>query len=47
MSITGELFDYGPYRFAPIFNPEFIAAYFDYGGLYCFGAQPSIVLWNL
>jgi uncharacterized protein YdiU (UPF0061 family) len=47
MNVTGESFDYGPYRFLPTFDPEFVAAYFDHTGLYRFGRQPAIVLWNL
>lgn len=47
MSITGESFDYGPYAFMPQYNPQFTAAYFDYGGLYCYGNQPFICAGNL
>ena len=47
MSITGESFDYGPYRFLPHNNPNFVAAYFDQTGLYSFGRQPEAVFWNL
>lgn len=47
MNITGESFDYGPYRFLPYYDPGFTAAYFDHAGLYAFGRQPSAVLWNL
>jgi uncharacterized protein YdiU (UPF0061 family) len=47
MNVTGESFDYGPYRFLPTFDPEFVAAYFDHTGLYRFGQQPAIVEWNL
>ncbi|MGH7010921.1 MAG: protein adenylyltransferase SelO family protein, partial [Caulobacteraceae bacterium] len=47
MSITGESFDYGPYRFLPKNDPNFVAAYFDETGLYRFGRQPQIVAWNL
>ncbi len=47
MNITGESFDYGPYRFLPHYDPTFTAAYFDQSGLYCFGRQPSAVLWNV
>ena len=47
MNVTGESFDYGPYRFLPTFDPEFVAAYFDHTGLYRFGRQPAIVAWNL
>jgi uncharacterized protein YdiU (UPF0061 family) len=47
MNITGESFDYGPYRFLPRNDPNFVAAYFDQQGLYRFGRQPQAVLWNL
>ncbi len=47
MNITGESFDYGPYRFLPTFQPGFTAAYFDRQGLYAFGRQPDAVVWNL
>jgi len=47
MSITGESFDYGPYRFLPRNDPNFTAAYFDHAGLYAFGRQPETVFWNL
>jgi uncharacterized protein YdiU (UPF0061 family) len=47
MNITGESFDYGPYRFLPRNDPNFVAAYFDQSGLYSFGRQPEAVFWNL
>lgn len=47
MNITGESFDYGPYRFLPNYDPSFTAAYFDQTGLYAYGEQPHAVLWNL
>jgi uncharacterized protein YdiU (UPF0061 family) len=47
MVITGESFDYGPWRFLPASDPGFTAAYFDHGGLYAFGRQPQAVGWNL
>jgi serine/tyrosine/threonine adenylyltransferase len=47
MSITGESFDYGPYRFLPKYDPNFTAAYFDETGLYAYGRQPEAVMWNL
>ena len=47
MNITGEVFDYGPYRFLPTYDSKFVAAYFDHSGLYAFGRQPHAVLWNL
>jgi len=47
INISGELFDYGPYRFLPSYDPLFTAAYFDHQGLYAFGRQPPVFLWNL
>jgi uncharacterized protein YdiU (UPF0061 family) len=47
MTVTGESFDYGPYRFLPVLDPDFVAAYFDPTGLYAFGRQPAAVHWNL
>jgi len=47
MAITGESFDYGPWRFLPFLDPEFTAAYFDNSGLYSFGRQPEALHWNL
>ncbi len=47
MNISGESFDYGPYRFLPYYDPYFTAAYFDQEGLYSFGRQPPSFLWNL
>ena len=47
MTITGESFDYGPWRFLSHADPEFTAAYFDEGGRYKYGSQPSVGLWNL
>ncbi len=47
MNITGESFDYGPYRFIGKYDPAFTAAYFDHSGLYSYGRQPTAVLWNL
>ncbi|MEP3653903.1 MAG: protein adenylyltransferase SelO family protein [Litorimonas sp.] len=47
MNITGESFDYGPYRFLPTLDPGYTAAYFDHGGLYAFGRQPEAMSWNL
>lgn len=47
MNITGESFDYGPYRFLPTMKPHMTAAYFDHNGLYRFSRQPEIMYWNL
>lgn len=47
MSITGESFDYGPYAFIERYEPQFTAAYFDYGGRYSYGNQPEICRLNL
>ncbi|KMS55141.1 hypothetical protein V474_19050 [Novosphingobium barchaimii LL02] len=46
MNISGESFDYGPWRWLPNWDPRFTAAYFDHSGLYAFGRQPEAVLWN-
>jgi uncharacterized protein YdiU (UPF0061 family) len=47
MVVTGESFDYGPYRFLPHYDVDFTAAYFDQVGLYAFGRQPRAVAKNL
>jgi serine/tyrosine/threonine adenylyltransferase len=47
MSITGESFDYGPFAFLPTYQPNFTAAYFDYGGRYSYESQPGICKLNL
>ncbi|MDR7038964.1 uncharacterized protein YdiU (UPF0061 family) [Methylobacterium sp. BE186] len=47
INVTGESFDYGPWRFLPHFDPDFTAAYFDTNGLYSFGRQPEALFWNL
>ncbi len=47
LNITGESFDYGPWRFLPRSDPRFTAAYFDEQGLYAFARQPEAVFWNL
>ena len=47
INVTGESFDYGPWRFAPVYDPTFTAAYFDESGLYAFGRQPGALGWNL
>jgi uncharacterized protein YdiU (UPF0061 family) len=47
INITGESFDYGPWRFLPVFDQQFTAAYFDHSGLYAYGRQPETLLWNL
>jgi len=47
INITGESFDYGPWRFLDRFDPAFTAAYFDQNGLYCFARQPEALNWNL
>ena len=46
MNVTGESFDYGPWRWLPSWDPGFTAAYFDQTGLYAFGRQPEAVHWN-
>lgn len=47
MNITGESFDYGPYRMLTTFDPRMVAAYFDEYGIYAYGRQPDAVFWNL
>ena len=47
INITGESFDYGPWRWLPTLQPGFTAAYFDHSGLYAYGRQPETLLWNL
>lgn len=46
MNISGESFDYGPWRWLPGWQPSFTAAYFDHSGLYAFGRQPEAIHWN-
>jgi uncharacterized protein YdiU (UPF0061 family) len=46
MAITGESFDYGPWRWLPRWDPAFTSAYFDHAGLYAFGRQPEALHWN-
>lgn len=47
INITGESFDYGPWRFTEFWDPRFTAAYFDQNGLYAFGRQAEALHWNL
>jgi len=47
LNVTGESFDYGPWRFLPCYEPGFTAAYFDRTGLYAFARQPEAVFWAL
>ena len=47
INITGESFDYGPWRWLPTYDPAFTAAYFDENGLYAYGRQPETLMWNL
>lgn len=47
INLTGESFDYGPWRFAPTWDTGFTAAYFDHHGLYALGRQPDAMHWNV
>lgn len=47
IAVSGESFDYGPWRFTPEWDPSFTAAYFDQTGLYAFGRQPEAIQWDL
>lgn len=46
MNISGESFDYGPWRWLPKWDGGFTAAYFDSAGRYAFGRQPGVMHWN-
>jgi uncharacterized protein YdiU (UPF0061 family) len=47
INVTGESFDYGPWRFTPEWDAHFTAAYFDHYGLYAFARQPEAIHWDL
>ena len=47
INITGESFDYGPYRFLGKYEPNKTAAYFDRYGLYRFSKQADAIFWNV
>ncbi len=47
INVTGESFDYGPWRFTPTWDPGHVAAYFDHAGLYAFGRQPEAIQWDV
>ena len=47
INVTGESFDYGPWRFSPKWEPGFTAAYFDHAGLYAFGRQAEAIHWDV
>jgi serine/tyrosine/threonine adenylyltransferase len=47
INISGESFDYGPWRWAPNYDPGFTAAYFDEQGLYSFARQPEAIHWDV
>lgn len=47
INVTGESFDYGPWRFTPRWEPGFTAAYFDQTGLYAFGRQAEAIHWDV
>ena len=46
-NLTGETFDFGPWRFLPHCDPSFTAAYFDQQSRYAYGRQPEAALWAL
>ncbi len=46
-NISGESFDYGPWRFLSVMDPGFTAAYFDHQSRYCYGRQPEATFWAL
>lgn len=47
INVSGESFDYGPWRFTPYWDTGFTAAYFDDAGLYAFGRQPEAIHWDV
>jgi uncharacterized protein YdiU (UPF0061 family) len=47
IAVTGESFDYGPWRFTPRWEPGFTAAYFDQQGLYAFARQAEAIHWDV
>jgi len=47
INVTGESFDYGPWRFTPLWDAGFTAAYFDHAGLYAFGRQAEAIHWDV
>jgi serine/tyrosine/threonine adenylyltransferase len=47
INISGESFDYGPWRWTPQFDGAFTAAYFDEAGLYAFGRQAEAIHWDV
>ncbi len=47
INVTGESFDYGPWRFTPLWDAAFTAAYFDHAGLYAFGRQAEAIHWDV
>jgi uncharacterized protein YdiU (UPF0061 family) len=47
INVTGESFDYGPWRFTPYWDNGFTAAYFDQNGLYAFGRQAQAIHWDV
>ena len=47
LNVTGESFDYGPYRWLPFADATYTAAYFDGTRLYAYGRQSGQVLWSL
>ena len=47
INVSGESFDYGPWRWTPRFEPGFTAAYFDEQGLYAFGRQAEAIHWDV
>lgn len=47
INVTGESFDYGPWRFTRLWDASFTAAYFDHQGLYAFGRQAEAIHWDV
>jgi len=47
INVTGEIFDFGPWRFLTDMKMDHVAAYFDETGLYAYGRQAEAIHWDL
>ncbi len=47
INVTGEIFDFGPWRFLTNMDLRHVAAYFDETGLYAYGRQAEAIHWDL
>ena len=47
VTISGETIDYGPCAFMDYYDQKTVFSSIDVAGRYCYGNQPSILVWNL